>query len=79
VTADFPTIALESALRKRQSELDAETTPAGGIEALLFYLIAYGAMTVGAFGVVAYLSGPERQAESDPNRSLERAISMPSR
>jgi NADH-quinone oxidoreductase subunit N len=36
--------------------------PAGpdGLEALLFYLVAYGLMTVGAFGVIAYLSTPER-------------------
>jgi NADH-quinone oxidoreductase subunit N len=36
----------------------------GGVEALLFYLIAYGAMTVGAFAVLHYLSTPERPVES---------------
>ncbi|HYT88573.1 MAG TPA: NADH-quinone oxidoreductase subunit N, partial [Gemmataceae bacterium] len=35
-----------------------------GIEALLFYLVAYGAMTIGAFGVIAYLDSPQRPVES---------------
>jgi NADH-quinone oxidoreductase subunit N len=40
--------------------------PAGpdGVEALLYYLAAYGAMTVGAFAVLAYLSTPERPVET---------------
>src|SRR5262249_49573605 len=32
----------------------------GGVEAVLFYLIAYGAMTIGAFAVIGYLDTPER-------------------
>jgi NADH-quinone oxidoreductase subunit N len=36
----------------------------GGVEALLFYLVAYGAMTVGAFAVMHYLSTPERPVEN---------------
>ncbi len=32
----------------------------GGLEAVLFYLVAYGAMTIGAFGVIAYLSNAAR-------------------
>lgn len=32
----------------------------GGVDAVLFYLAAYGAMTVGAFAVVVYLSTPQR-------------------
>jgi len=35
----------------------------GGLEAMLFYLIAYGAMTVGAFAVLALLSTTERPVE----------------
>src|SRR5262249_43562369 len=35
-----------------------------GVEALLFYLVAYGAMTVGAFAVVSYLSTPQRPVET---------------
>ncbi|MCC6417256.1 MAG: NADH-quinone oxidoreductase subunit N [Gemmataceae bacterium] len=33
------------------------------IEALLFYLAAYGAMTIGAFAVIAYLDSPQRPVE----------------
>ncbi len=36
----------------------------GGVEALLFYLLAYGAMTVGAFAVLYYLSTPGRSVEN---------------
>jgi NADH-quinone oxidoreductase subunit N len=35
-------------------------TAIGGIEALLFYLVAYGAMTIGAFAVLHYLDSPDR-------------------
>jgi NADH-quinone oxidoreductase subunit N len=42
--------------------------PDGGVvqggEALLFFLLAYGAMTVGAFAVLAYLDAPARRVES---------------
>jgi NADH-quinone oxidoreductase subunit N len=37
---------------------------AGGIDAVLFYLVAYGAMTVGAFAVLAYLSTARRPVEN---------------
>lgn len=36
----------------------------GGVDALLVYLAAYGAMTVGAFAVILYLSTPEQPVES---------------
>jgi NADH-quinone oxidoreductase subunit N len=36
----------------------------GGVDAVLFYLIAYGAMTVGAFAVLTYLSTPQRPVET---------------
>jgi NADH-quinone oxidoreductase subunit N len=36
-----------------------------GVAAVLFYLVAYGAMTVGAFGVLAYLSTPDRPVENE--------------
>jgi NADH-quinone oxidoreductase subunit N len=36
----------------------------GGIDALLFYLVAYGAMTVGAFAIVLFLSTPDRPVEA---------------
>jgi NADH-quinone oxidoreductase subunit N len=37
----------------------------GGVPAVLFYLVAYGSMTVGAFAVLAYLSTPERPVENE--------------
>ena len=44
---------------------DAKATPsAGGVEAILVYLVAYGAMTVGAFAVILYLSTTEQPVES---------------
>jgi NADH-quinone oxidoreductase subunit N len=39
-------------------------SPVGGVEAMLFYLVAYGAMTVGAFAVLSYLSTKERPVET---------------
>jgi NADH-quinone oxidoreductase subunit N len=36
----------------------------GGVEALLFYLVAYGAMTVGAFALLYYLGTRERPVET---------------
>jgi NADH-quinone oxidoreductase subunit N len=39
------------------------TEAAGGAEAVLFYLVAYGAMTLGAFGVVALLNVNGRRVE----------------
>jgi NADH-quinone oxidoreductase subunit N len=35
----------------------------GGVESVLFYLAAYGAMTVGAFGVLAILNSSDRRVE----------------
>lgn len=42
----------------------ADRTLPSGSGAVLFYLLAYGAMTVGAFAVLAYLDSPERRVES---------------
>jgi NADH-quinone oxidoreductase subunit N len=36
----------------------------GGVSATLFYLVAYAAMTLGAFGVIAYLDTPGRPVEN---------------
>jgi NADH-quinone oxidoreductase subunit N len=38
--------------------------PVGGVEAVLFYLVTYAAMTIGAFAVLSILSTPERPAET---------------
>lgn len=35
-----------------------------GVQALLFYLVAYGAMTIGAFAVLAYLDTPHHPVET---------------
>jgi NADH-quinone oxidoreductase subunit N len=43
-------------------DLRGEET-AGGVDAVLFYLVAYGAMTIGAFAILAYLSTPQRPVE----------------
>jgi NADH-quinone oxidoreductase subunit N len=44
---------------------DAKGAPGiGGIEAILVYLVAYGAMTIGAFAVLLYLTTAERSPES---------------
>jgi NADH-quinone oxidoreductase subunit N len=37
---------------------------ADGVEALLYYLVSYGVMTIGAFAVIAYLSSSERPVEA---------------
>jgi NADH-quinone oxidoreductase subunit N len=36
----------------------------GGYESVLFYLIAYGSMTIGAFAILSYLSSPKKQVET---------------
>jgi NADH-quinone oxidoreductase subunit N len=44
--------------------VSSDPSPASGGEAMLFYLIAYGAMTIGAFAVLAYLDSPVRRIET---------------
>jgi NADH-quinone oxidoreductase subunit N len=41
-----------------------ESAPVGGVAAVFFYLVCYGAMTVGAFAVLAALSTPRRPVET---------------
>ena len=38
--------------------------PVAGVEAVVFYLVAYGAMTIGAFAVFSYLSTPQKPVET---------------
>jgi len=40
------------------------TADVDGVEAILYYLAAYGAMTVGAFAVLAYLDSPQSPVET---------------
>jgi NADH-quinone oxidoreductase subunit N len=42
----------------------SEGAPVAGVDALLFYLVAYGAMTIGAFAILAYLDSPDRGIET---------------
>lgn len=42
---------------------DSAASQVGAIEAVLFYLVAYGAMTVGAFAVLQALETPQRRVE----------------
>jgi NADH-quinone oxidoreductase subunit N len=37
--------------------------PVGGVEAVLFYLVSYSAMTIGVFAILHYLSTPGRPVE----------------
>jgi NADH-quinone oxidoreductase subunit N len=49
----------------------------GGIDAILFYLVAYGTMTIGAFAVLAALNTPERPVETvDDLAGLSRSHPM---
>ncbi|HEV8062225.1 MAG TPA: NADH-quinone oxidoreductase subunit N [Gemmataceae bacterium] len=49
----------------------------GGIDAILFYLVAYGSMTIGAFAVLAALNTPERPVETvDDLAGLSRSHPM---
>jgi len=43
---------------------ESQGGPSSGIDAVLFYLVSYGAMTVGAFAVLAYLSTRQRTVET---------------
>lgn len=59
--AGYMLMALASAPYLRQSGVDAGPD---GVQSLLYYLVAYGAMTIGAFAVLAYLDTPERPVET---------------
>lgn len=51
------TLATAPYLRDERAGVD-------GVEALLYYLVAYGVMTVGAFAILAYLSTAERPVDT---------------
>jgi NADH-quinone oxidoreductase subunit N len=57
--AGYMLVALASA-----PYLMANRVESGGVSALLYYLVAYGAMTVGVFTVIAMLHRPERPVET---------------
>ncbi len=43
---------------------DQALVRSAGVEAVVFYLAAYGAMTIGAFAVISYLDKPQRRVET---------------
>jgi NADH-quinone oxidoreductase subunit N len=58
--AGYMLIGLTAAARLR-----GEGDPAiGGVEGVLFYLVAYAAMTTGAFAILSHLSTPEKPVET---------------
>lgn len=57
--AGYMLVALASA-----PYLAGEGGASSGVTALMFYLVAYGAMTIGAFAVIGMLDTPERPVES---------------
>ncbi len=57
--AGYMLVALASA-----PYLSGPDSASNGVAALLFYLVAYGAMTFGLFGVIGMLHRPERPVES---------------
>jgi NADH-quinone oxidoreductase subunit N len=62
--AGYMLIALASAPYLRPSDGATAAAGADGVESLLFYLVAYGAMTIGAFAVIAYLDSQARPVET---------------
>lgn len=63
--AGYMLVALAAANAVQGSEKTSGLSGLGGVPAVLFYLIAYGGMTVGAFAVLVYLSTPERPVENE--------------
>lgn len=48
----------------KAAQLPGGFTGPDGVQTLLYYLVAYGLMTVGAFAVLAYLDTPERPIQN---------------
>jgi NADH-quinone oxidoreductase subunit N len=63
--AGYMLLGVAVAYYLRTDTSPSEARVPGGVTAVLFYLMAYGAMTVGAFAVLAYLSTPERPVETE--------------
>jgi NADH-quinone oxidoreductase subunit N len=62
--AGYMLIGLTVAPELQSERLTSGMDIAGGVDAVLFYLVAYGAMTIGAFAVLAYLDTPEQPVET---------------
>jgi NADH-quinone oxidoreductase subunit N len=63
--AGYMLVALAGAHHVSGSEKVSAHSGLGGAPAVLFYLAAYGGMTIGAFAVLVYLSTPERPVENE--------------
>jgi NADH-quinone oxidoreductase subunit N len=63
--AGYMLVSLAAADHIQESEKLSGVSGLGGVPAVLFYLIAYGGMTVGAFAVLTYLSTRERPVENE--------------
>jgi NADH-quinone oxidoreductase subunit N len=50
---------------------DRDKLGLAGIDAVLFYLVAYGAMTVGAFAVISYLNTPQLGDRGQPVENVD--------
>jgi NADH-quinone oxidoreductase subunit N len=61
--AGYMLVALAAAPYLRQAAGTQDAWVPDGVEALLFYLVAYGAMTLGAFAVIARLDSPQRPVQ----------------
>jgi NADH-quinone oxidoreductase subunit N len=59
--AGYMLVGLAAAAARHE---DASGTASAGIDAVLFYLVAYGAMTVGAFAIISCLHTPQQPAET---------------
>src|SRR5262249_40626778 len=62
--AGYMLIALAVAPYLRSQTSPTGSEPPDALEALLYYLVAYGVMTIGAFGVLSYLSTHERPVDT---------------
>lgn len=57
-------LAVAPYLRAEEFRPSGLPVPVGGVEAVLFYVTAYGAMTLGAFAVITSLHTPQRPVET---------------
>jgi NADH-quinone oxidoreductase subunit N len=62
--AGYMLIALAVAPYLYRAARDGGYTDFDGVQALLYYLVAYSLMTIGAFAVIAYLDTPGRPVET---------------
>ena len=64
LAAGAPLLAPEQAAGAAPLSADQALVRSAGVEAVLFYLVAYAAMTIGAFALLSYLDRPQRRVET---------------